>query len=56
MLPIAILGHAHGSIKGGQHLRYPQDSRFADLLLTVLQRTQIPVETIGDSGGVLTEV
>ena len=55
-LPIAILGHAHGSIKGGQHLRYPQDSRFADLLLTVLQRTQIPVETIGDSGGLLTEV
>ena len=55
-LPIAILGHAHGSIKGGQHLRYPQDSRFADLLLTTLQRTQIPVETIGDSGGLLTEV
>jgi hypothetical protein len=55
-LPIAILGHAHGRIKGGQHLRYPQDSRFADLLLTTLQRTQIPVETIGDSGGLLTEV
>ena len=55
-LPIAILGHAHGRIKGGQHLRYPQDSRFADLLLTTLQRSQIPVETIGDSGGLLTEV
>jgi hypothetical protein len=55
-LPIAILGHAHGRIKGGQHLRYPQDSRFADLLLTTLQRTQIPVETIGDSGGLLSEV
>ena len=34
-LPIAILGHAHGRIKGGQHLHYPQDSRFADLLLTL---------------------
>ena len=55
-LPIAILGHAHGRIKGGQHLRYPQDSRFADLLLTTLQRTQIPIETIGDSAGLLTEV
>jgi len=31
-LPAAILGHAHGRIKGGQHLKYPQDSRFADLL------------------------
>jgi hypothetical protein len=55
-LPIAILGRAHGRIKGGQHLHYPQDSRFADLLLTVLERTQIPVEKIGDSGGTFAEV
>jgi hypothetical protein len=55
-LPIAILGHAHGRIKGNQHLHYPQDSRFADLLLTVLERTQIPVEKIGDSAGTFSEV
>lgn len=55
-LPIALLGHAHGRIKGGQHVRYPQNSRFADLLLTVLERTEIPVESIGDSGGTLSEV
>ena len=55
-LPAAILGHAHGRIKGGQHLHYPQDSRFADLLLTILERTQIPIETIGDSGGTFAEV
>jgi hypothetical protein len=55
-LPIAILGHAHGRIKGGQHLHYPQDSRFSDLLVTVLQRCEIPVEKIGDSAGTFTEV
>jgi hypothetical protein len=55
-LPAAILGHAHGRIKGGQHLHYPQDSRFSDLLLTLLERTQIPVEKIGDSAGTLSEV
>ena len=55
-LPIALLGRAHGRIKGGQHLHYPQDARFADLLLTVLERTEIPVESIGDSGGLLAEV
>jgi hypothetical protein len=55
-LPSAILGHAHGRIKGGQHLRYPQDSRFADLLVTLFDRAQIPVESIGDSGGLLSEV
>lgn len=55
-LPSAVLGHAHGRIKGGQHLSYPQDTRFADLLLTLFDRTNIPVESIGDSGGLLSEV
>jgi Protein of unknown function (DUF1552) len=55
-LPAVIVGRAHGRIKGGQHLKYPQDSRFADLLVTLFDRTQIPVESIGDSGGTLTEV
>ncbi|HXH24332.1 MAG TPA: DUF1552 domain-containing protein [Vicinamibacterales bacterium] len=55
-LPVAILGHAHGRIKGGQHLKYPQDSRFADLLLTLFDRNNIPVERIGDSGGTFSEV
>src|SRR6516225_7940100 len=49
-LPAAILGHAHGTIKGGQHLKYPQDSRFADLLVTIFDRNNIPVKSIGDSG------
>ena len=55
-LPSAVLGRAHGRIKGGQHLSYPQDTRFADLLLTLFDRTNIPVESIGDSGGLLSEV
>jgi len=55
-LPSALLGHAHGRIKGGQHLKYPQDSRHADLLLTILDRNNIPVKSIGDSGNPLSEV
>jgi len=55
-LPSALLGHAHGRIKGGQHLKYPQDSRFADLLQTLFDRNNIPVKSIGDSGGILSEV
>jgi len=55
-LPAAILGHAHGRIKGGQHLKYPQDSRFADLLVTLFDRNNIPVEKLGDSAGLLSEV
>ena len=55
-LPAALLGHAHGRIKGGQHLKYPQDSRFADLLVTLFDRNNIPVEKIGDSGGIFSEL
>ena len=55
-LPSAILGHANGRIKGGQHLKYPQDSRHGDLLFTLLQRNEIPVKSIGDSTNGLSEV
>jgi hypothetical protein len=55
-LPAALLGHAHGRIKGGQHLKYPQDSRFADLLMTMFDRNNIPVKSIGDSGGTFSEI
>jgi hypothetical protein len=55
-LPSAVLGHAHGRIKGGQHLKYSQDSRHADLLMTLFDRNEIPVKSIGDSAGPLSEV
>ena len=55
-LPSVILGRANGKIKGGQHLKYPQDSRHAELLLTLLQRNEIPVKSIGDSTEGLSEV
>jgi hypothetical protein len=55
-LPAVVVGHAHGRIRGGQHVKYPQDSRFADLLVTLFDRNNIPVEKIGDSGGMLSEV
>ena len=55
-LPAAILGHANGRIKGGQHVKYPQDSRLADLLVTLFDRNNIPVEKLGDSGGTLSEI
>jgi hypothetical protein len=55
-LPAAILGHANGRIKGGQHLQYPQDTKFANLLVTMFDRNDIPVESIGDSDGPFGEV
>lgn len=55
-LPSAVLGRGYGRIKGGQHLKYPQDTPLANLLVTLLDRGGIPVEKIGDSTGILSEI
>jgi hypothetical protein len=55
-LPNALFGRAAGTVKGGQHLVYPQDTPHANLLLTMLQRTGVPEESFGDSNGSFSEV
>ncbi len=55
-LPSVVLGKGGGSIKGGQHLHYPQDTPHANLLLTLLQRAGVPVQSLGNSTGAFTEV
>ena len=55
-LPSAIFGHGAGTIRGGQHLAYPQDTPHANLLLTLLNRAGIAEESFGDSTGAFAEV
>jgi hypothetical protein len=55
-LPMALVGGGCGKLVGGQHLRYPDRTPVANLLLTVLQRAGVPVESLGDSTGAFAEV
>ena len=55
-LPSVVLGKGCGKIKGGQHLHYPQDTPHANLLLTLLQRAGVPVDSLGNSNGTFAEV
>jgi hypothetical protein len=55
-LPNAILGRGYGRIKGGQHLKYAQDTPHANLLLTLLNRGGVPVEQLGNSSGQFAEI
>jgi hypothetical protein len=55
-LPSVLLGKGCGKIKGGQHLHYPQDTPHANLLLTLLQRAGVPVNSLGNSNGTFAEV
>jgi hypothetical protein len=55
-LPTLLVGRGSGRIKGGQHLKYPDKTPLANLLLTVLERAGIPEKTLGNSSGVMSEV
>ena len=55
-LPSAVLGRGCGRIKGGQHLHYPQDTPHANLLLTLLNRANVPTAMLGNSTGMLQEI
>jgi Protein of unknown function (DUF1552) len=55
-LPVLVAGGAAGKMKGGRHLKYPENSPMANLLLTILDKAGVPQESIGDSTGLLSEV
>lgn len=49
-LPILISG---GDLKGGRHLRYPQETPMTNLLITLLDKVGVPADHLGDSTGAL---
>jgi hypothetical protein len=44
------------TIKGGQHLKYPEHTTLANLLVTLLDRAGISADSVGDSTDKLSEV
>jgi hypothetical protein len=50
-LPSLVLGGASGRLKGNRHLRYPDHTPMTNLLLSVLNKAGVDVETLGDSTG-----
>jgi len=54
-LPTALVG-GWKSVKGGQHLKYPDQTPLANMLLTILDRAGVPEEKFGDSSGKFKEV
>jgi hypothetical protein len=51
-LPLLLVAGGVAGIKGGQHLRYPNRTPMGNLLLTMLDKANVPhVEKLGDSTG-----
>ncbi|MEP7353271.1 MAG: DUF1552 domain-containing protein [Acidobacteriota bacterium] len=52
-LPIVLLGGGNGRWKGGQHIKYADKPSMANLLLTIMDKFDIPVDHVGGSNGKL---
>ena len=48
-LPLLVLGGGAGKIKGGRHLRFPADTSNADLLMTLMDKLDMPLDRLGES-------
>jgi hypothetical protein len=55
-LPLLLVGGGCGKIKGHQHLKYADRTPLANLLTTILDRADVPVEKVGDATGSFAEV
>jgi uncharacterized protein DUF1552 len=52
-LPILVVGGGAGRLEGGRHLVYSDKPTMANLLLTLMDKLDVPVERIGGSTGKL---
>jgi hypothetical protein len=55
-LPLLLMGGGAGRLKGGQHIKYANTPPIANLLVTLMDKFDVPVEKIGGSTGGLAGV
>ena len=54
-LPNLVVGGATGKHKGGRHLKYPDHTPMTNLILSMLDKVGVPMDTLGDSTGALVD-
>ena len=50
-LPLLVVGGGSGRLKGGRHIRYSGQPTMANLLVTLMDKLDVPVERLGGSTG-----
>jgi hypothetical protein len=55
-LPNIVVGGGRGKLKGGQHILCAEHTPMTNLLVTMLDKADVPVETLGDSTGRIAEI
>ena len=54
-LPLLLMGGGAGRLKGGRHLAYTDKPSMANLLVTLMDKMDVPVERLGGSTGRLAD-
>jgi uncharacterized protein DUF1552 len=52
-LPLLVMGGGSGRLKGGRHIRYADKPPMSNLLVTLMDKMDVPVERVGGSNGKL---
>jgi hypothetical protein len=55
-LPTLLVGGGGGTLRGGRHLIYPENTPLTNLQLTLLNKLGIPTDQFGDSTGEFKEL
>ncbi len=55
-LPVVLAGGGCGELKGGRHVKYPLNTPFMNLCVTLLDKVGVTVDKIGDSTARLREI
>ena len=55
-LPNVVVGGGRGRLKGGQHIMEPEHTPQTNLLVTLLDKVDVKVDTLGDSTGRIAEL
>jgi hypothetical protein len=50
-LPLLVVGGGAGRLQGGRHLKYSDKPSMANLLVTLMDKLDVPVERLGGSTG-----
>jgi hypothetical protein len=55
-LPNVVVGGGMGRLKGGQHVLCAEHTPMTNLLVTLLDKADVKVDTLGDSSGMISEL
>jgi hypothetical protein len=55
-LPNVLVGGARGRHNGGQHIKEVDHTPMTNLILTMLHKADVPIESLGDSTGTITAI